>query len=585
MLQTTFRTDSDSADECIIVPIGIIRLIRSGFKRYGFHDLMNSFKDSGVPMGIVIENLCIASLDARYSMNDLDEFINRNELRKEFYCHGFEIRRWTMDRDLQRLGDYLEEVVMHIGKVMRFLDPDGPTHAYIDGSHIRRFGSKGTNVRYGEGGGTIQLQDQFMLATGIAGGIPVSAELYPGNENDPSQYSDFIPQLMFLLKRGSLVVMDNGGASSTILDEIVGYGNAYLTRVRINSSDEKTIENSLDKLVYMGMGTACIMHTFQSSQRTTYLFFSVDSYAAGLLRAQKAVKDLDAEREKAKKVLGSGKTDKLIKTVKSPFFEVIIENARVVMTEDPWVEIDPSKKLSDAIPTKSGWFKLECSFPMDPRLALTIYRHRVDIEYAISILKSTINVAPLRVWDEGSTRGKLVLGLIVEFILFMAINDAKPENRTKIVDGKPVEVPFRPSPRTVVRELRRYEGIVKPRQWGPYEVEHIRDHTTLDSIVEVLNRYDSEGPLKLPEGQLKLTIPTAQWGRGEKNCQDLAMSIAQFFSETIFPEVMGGRRHWKDIDPVAIGRFKEPLRIDSTSDGAESLRGRQSYYGSAVEDV
>lgn len=424
MLQTTFRTDSGSSDDRIIVPLGIVRLVRTGFKRYGLYGLLDSFKDSGAPMSLVIENLCIASLDAKYSMNDLDQYINRNPLRKEFYFRGHEIRRWTMNRDLQRLGDYLEEVFMHFRKVTRFLDPDEPTHANIDGSHITRYGAKGANVKYGEGGGTIQLQDQFMMATSMSGGMPVFVEMYPGNLNDPSQYSDFIPQLMFLLKRGSLMVMDNGGSSSTTLDEIVGYGNAYLTRVRINSSDEKAIREGRDRLVYVGMGTACIMHTFESSQRTTYLYFSVDSYAAGVSRAEKAVRSLEIERQKAQRIIAKGNAEKLIRKPKSPFYEVVIEGARVVMTNDPWVELDPEKELKDAVPTKNGWFKLECSFAMDPRLALVIYRHRVDIEYAISIFKSTVNVAPFRVWDECSTRGKLVIGAIVEFILFMALRDA-----------------------------------------------------------------------------------------------------------------------------------------------------------------
>lgn len=578
-MQTTFRTDSGSSDDRIIVPMGLVRLIRSGFKRYGLYDLFDSFKDSGVPMSIVIENLCIASLDARYSMNDLDHYINRNALRKEFYFKGHEIRRWTMNRDLQRLGDYLEEVFMHLGKVMRFLDPDGPTHVNIDGSHITRYGTKGKNVKYGEGGGTIQPQDQFMMAANISGGYPVFVEMYEGNLNDPSQYSDFIPQLMFHLKRGSLMVMDNGGSSSQTLNDIVGNFNAYLTRVRINSSDEKTIREDRDKLVYVGMGTACIMHTFASSQRTTYLFFSVDSYAAGVSRAEKAVQSLEIERKKAQEIIKHGNAEKLIRKPKSPFYEVEIDGAKIVMTNDPWVDIDPDKELKDAIPTKNGWFKLECSFAMDPRLALVIYRHRVDIEYAISIFKSTIKTAPLRVWDECSTRGRLIIGAIVEFILFMALGDTEPEMKTREIDGKLVEVPVRPSPRAAVKELGRYEGIVTAYDWGSYHVEDVRDAGVMSSLIEVLDRYDSEGPLKLPEDPFEMTLPAAQWEDNPKFCEELAMSIVQYFSEHKFPQFMGGRRHWKDIDPETINVYHVRPSIDIGSEGASGLRGTVPYYG------
>ena len=70
MRQTTFRTDSDSADGRIAIPLGIIRLVRSSFRRYGFYEVLDGFKDSGVPLRKVIENMCINSLRGDFSMND-----------------------------------------------------------------------------------------------------------------------------------------------------------------------------------------------------------------------------------------------------------------------------------------------------------------------------------------------------------------------------------------------------------------------------------------------------------------------------------------------------------------------------------
>ena len=70
MRQTTFRTDSDSADGRIAIPLGIICLVRSSFRRYGFYEVLDGFKDSGVPLSKVIENMCINSLRGDFSMND-----------------------------------------------------------------------------------------------------------------------------------------------------------------------------------------------------------------------------------------------------------------------------------------------------------------------------------------------------------------------------------------------------------------------------------------------------------------------------------------------------------------------------------
>ncbi|MBR1974109.1 MAG: hypothetical protein IKA33_05520 [Candidatus Methanomethylophilaceae archaeon] len=43
MRQTTFRTDGRKAADGIIVPLGIVRLIRTSFRRYGFDGLFDRF--------------------------------------------------------------------------------------------------------------------------------------------------------------------------------------------------------------------------------------------------------------------------------------------------------------------------------------------------------------------------------------------------------------------------------------------------------------------------------------------------------------------------------------------------------------
>ena len=48
---------------------------------------------------------------------------------------------------------------------------------------------------------------------------------------------------MFLLKECSRIVMDAGGSSKELLDDIREKGMKYLTRVRMNASDEKIIND------------------------------------------------------------------------------------------------------------------------------------------------------------------------------------------------------------------------------------------------------------------------------------------------------------------------------------------------------
>ena len=53
-------------------------------------------------------------------------------------------------------------------------------------------------------------------------------------------------------------------------------------------------------------------------------------------------------------------------------------------------------------------------------------------------------------------------------------------------------------------------------------------------IIPVLERYEREGPLDLSRGEgWRASLP-AQWGEIQKNSGDLAMSIEQDFSKSIF---------------------------------------------------
>ena len=390
-----------------------------------------------------------------------------------------------------------------------------------------------------------------MTASLIDGGIPVSMELYPGNQNDPTQYKDFIPQLLFLLKTGSLVVMDQGGSAREILDDIRNYDFQYLTCVNMHAKDEEKLPQIRKSLIYVGMNTACYSHTFESSTRAIFYFFSIDSYAASVVRAEKAVAALDISRKKAQKAIKEQKPEKHIRITKSPFFTVTYENAKIVMTNDPWVQLDVSEELKKAVSPKSGWFKLECSFPMDPRLALVVYRHRVDIEHLISVLKSIMNLDPLRVWEGASIRGKVAVALNSGFMLSMLIRDMDPVKVVKKIDGKPTDVYRKHSEKTVLKELRRYEEVVTPYPWGGFHVTDIRDVGHYDDIVDVLDRYGRESPILVPDDIEWRHNSPSNWDDKRKNSEEKDRAIAQYLSEKVFPHFMTNRCSWKGIDPAS----------------------------------
>ena len=223
------------------LPFGIIAMARACFRRLGLYGFFDTLKSRGVPLGYVVELICVDHLSGGGSMNDCARRA-RSELVRDELCHGFVIGRKTMERALALLDQFFEETLACIWKRLREIYPGLGTDVYVDGSHIPRHGEgKGAYTAAGEGGGTVQLQDQFMAAQLVGSGMPVAVEVYDGNLNDPPQYSDFIPQLMHMLDRGSTIIMDSGGAAKHILDGIKDGGMEYLTRVPLNKSDLERI--------------------------------------------------------------------------------------------------------------------------------------------------------------------------------------------------------------------------------------------------------------------------------------------------------------------------------------------------------
>lgn len=61
--------------------------------------------------------------------------------------------------------------------------------------------------------------------------------------------------------------MDNGGVSGDTLDSVVRSGDLYLTRVKLNASDEKKAEKDAGSWQYVEDGMCCLSHRFESSGR------------------------------------------------------------------------------------------------------------------------------------------------------------------------------------------------------------------------------------------------------------------------------------------------------------------------------
>lgn len=472
----------------ISLSFGIMELVRKGFRRLHLYDFLNGFKEKGVPLGYVVELMCIHQLNGGASMNKCESDTS-SPLAREELCHGYVISRKTMERALDLLDTYFEETIWFLWERLNEIYPDLNTDVYVDGSHITRYGSKGENTAAGEGGGTIQLQDQFVVAQLVDSELPISIELYPGNWNDPPQYQDFIPQLMFLLKEGSRIIMDAGGSDKALLDDIKDSGMRYLTRVKMNKSDEQLIDEHPELMQYLDRGTLVITHRFESSDRTNYLFFSVDRYVLGQAAADRRAAKLARQLTDAKDIMKEPKIGKLVTVKRNPFYDVMIKSFEIQMKLNPWLDGDILLAAKEEAGDRCGWFKLQSSEWMDPAEALDVYRHRVGIEHLISSIKSVVNLKPLRVWSRSSVRGSLMLALIAQLQISMLRYDMEPDLIEKMVDGRRTIVEHKPSAKTIIENLIHWTVTLIPR--NEWDVGHIYSNETglTRRISKILERY------------------------------------------------------------------------------------------------
>lgn len=120
---------------------------------------------------------------------------------------------------------------------------------------------------------------------------------------------------------------------------------------------------------------------------------------------------------------------------------------------DPNNPDDMELAIDELAGDRCGYFKLESSYPMEPSVALEVYRSRVAVEHLISSIKSVVKLKPMRVWKDSSVNRALLMALISQLIVSLTIVDMKGAETKKNVHGKMVIKTVKPAPVTVVRSL------------------------------------------------------------------------------------------------------------------------------------
>jgi transposase len=464
-------------------PYGLLRTVRHYLEFIGLLRFVRGLKretKTAPRLDLILVALIVYTLWEKNSMDACADWLSDESVRRTIgFRRTDNINQKTIDRAVEKLGIHREEILEHLwkGVTERFEIDD--YDVAVDGSAVVLYGPKSRMGALGHprDGRDGDLQVEFTVAVLLQLGIPVYIRPFRGNVSDEEQYREAIPEIMSLVqgkrmnelddykkrafelgslavlaKVGVTIIADNGAASKENMDRAEKTGAEMITRTKMNASDDKRIKEHIgDFEPIAGMDVLCLKHTFESSGKTNYLFYSHELFDASLKRA---VASINRGLKLYKEMKENGiRKSKIVKVRKVIGIDVDYE---ITMSDIDLSEYDEDgirRKAAEQIGIRAGFFKLTSTVEIPPKEALLRYRRRGIVEQTISSLKRISGIKPLRVWSDGSIEGSMILALLSEAVLAMARYCAgKSYRHVDARSGKKKES-YLPSTGMMVREL------------------------------------------------------------------------------------------------------------------------------------
>ena len=415
--QTRLRTSEVRVNENKSVPIGNIILTEAFFERFGLYGLIRGMKAKGVDLGKLAEMMTAYKLGDNFSILRCHEFSMQRPVREYTGLPEFSVK--TFYRAVETLGENREQIITHFRRT--FLKMYGPeiTNMIFDWTSLIYFGSKPDLAMHGHS--RDGHPEECQMTVGIAQltkplCVPIGMTVMPGNMQDGKHMRHTYDQVKDDLSRGSVMTFDAGASHKDVLDTIIADGRHFLTRKRLNKSDDRIFaEFSRDtwECIDPEKGEYCMKKRFPS--RVNYYFFSaalkelemkgVEKRAVKKLREAKEVQN---DIEKGKKLRKRYQIDNvLIKatiSLQTKLADITDEEALTILRKD-------------GTTGREGFFCLVSDRDTDPRTARSLYRDKDIIEKLFSSMKSDIGIRPIRTWTENGVYGVLLIGFLAQAIV------------------------------------------------------------------------------------------------------------------------------------------------------------------------
>ncbi|MFA6805175.1 MAG: transposase [Candidatus Methanomethylophilaceae archaeon] len=215
------------------------------------------------------------------------------------------------------------------------------------------------------------------------------------------------------LTYGSTMIFDAGANQKDILDSIIDDDRHFLTRKKLNKSDDKLFAQFSEETwecIDAEKGEYCLKK--MSPSRVNYYFFSGELYDLEMkgmekkaLKKLKEAKSLQDDIEKGKKLKKRYQIDNVL--IKAT---ISLQTKLTEISDDEALDILREKGTTG----REGFFCLVSDRDMDPLEVRTMYRSKDIAEKLFSSMKSDIGVRPIKTWTENGVYGVLLIGFLAQ---------------------------------------------------------------------------------------------------------------------------------------------------------------------------
>ncbi|RPJ64518.1 MAG: IS1634 family transposase [Alphaproteobacteria bacterium] len=387
------------------------------YEKLNFYDIFSKHKSKGLDLNSLIIGLVSYKLTENFSIKEAGKWLNQEEILEILNLESFHEK--VLYRTLEILGRNKEEILSDIlGNLFSVYDFE-ETDINLDWTSITLYGTKSNLGKHGYS--RDYRPDKLQITVGVSElkkptNIPIGITVNRGNVLDLQHFPETYSQVKNKLKKGSLIVFDKGANTVENIKLIQEDEMTYLTSMKLNSSDDKIIENfDTDNAEMVDSEKSIYGIKIVKPNSIKYFYFSeslqekqLEAKARTILKKLQEAKEIQEIIAKNKKLPKKFRINNELIEIDYSFRTKLEE-----LSDEEAIELLKSSIING----REGFFCLKSNKNLTLEKALEIYREKDSIEKIFNSLKNELQIKPLRVWSDNSIYGAVLLGFIAQLFI------------------------------------------------------------------------------------------------------------------------------------------------------------------------